>query len=184
MNDSDIERYGTRTDTETLVDRAVQLLPVIGASLYSGISHLGQAYRLTPAQVKVLLLLGSRAQMTVGEIAAALAVSMPAASELVDRLVDAGHLVRTSDPTDRRKVLVAATPDARRIGVELRELRQDQVRHALNQLTPEERLCFVPSLEALVVGLTRGTETVPTCVSELAFDRGPGTAPQGAEERS
>ena len=76
-------------------------LPVIAKALFSAISSLGNA-GLTPAQVKVLLQPGTRRQMTVGEIATALDCSMPAASELVDRLVDAGHLHRASDPADRR----------------------------------------------------------------------------------
>jgi DNA-binding MarR family transcriptional regulator len=97
--------------------------------------------------------------MTVGEIAAALTCSMPAASELVDRLVDAGHLVRASDPADRRRVLIAATPATERISTHLCELREAQVRYALDQLEPEERPIFIKSLEALVAGLTHAQET-------------------------
>jgi DNA-binding MarR family transcriptional regulator len=84
---------------------------------------------------------------------------MPAASELVDRLVDAGHLVRASDPADRRRVLIAATPATEQISAHLRELREAQVRYALDQLEPEERPIFIKSLEALVAGLTHAQET-------------------------
>src|SRR5918994_68769 len=153
MNYSEPELSNDRTDGEPLVQAGVQLLPVIAKALFSSISGLGNAYGLTPAQVKVLLQLGTRRQMTVGEIAAALTCSMPAASELVDRLVDAGHLVRATDPADRRRVLVAATPASRRISAHLFELRKAQVRYALDQLEPEERPIFVKSLEALIAGL-------------------------------
>jgi len=159
MNYSDAELSTTRTDEDALVEAGVQLLPVIARALFSAISGLGHAFGLTPAQVKVLLQLGTRQQMTVGEIAAALACSMPAASELVDRLVDAGHLLRTSDPADRRRVLVAATPDSRRIGARLHELREAQIRYALDQLEPEARPIFIESLEALIAGLTHAQET-------------------------
>ena len=110
MNYSGTELSARQSDEDTLVEAGVQLLPVIAKALYAAISGLGNAHGLTPPQVKVLLQLGTRQQMTVGEIATALDCSMPAASELVDRLVDAGHLVRASDPADRRRVLVAATP--------------------------------------------------------------------------
>jgi DNA-binding MarR family transcriptional regulator len=163
VNYSDRESYGNRTDDEALIEAGLRLLPVIGASLFAGISQLGQAYRLTPAQVKVLLQLGAHGQMTVGEIGAALGVSMPAASELVDRLVDAGHLVRTSDPADRRRVLVAASPESQRIGAELRDLRRAQLRRALEHLAPEERPTFIRALEALVVGLEHGANGAPPC---------------------
>lgn len=153
MNYSDTEISTSRTDEESLVEAGVQLMPVIARALFSSIAALGTAFGLTPAQVKVLLQLGTRRQMTVGEIAAAVDCSMPAASELVDRLVDAGHLLRASDPADRRRVLIAATPASQQISAHLRELREAQVRYALDQLEPEERPIFVKSLQALVAGL-------------------------------
>src|SRR5215216_7016001 len=161
MNYSDPEISGSRTD-EALVEAGMQLLPVIAKALFSAISDLGNAFGLTPAQVKVLLQLGTRQQMTVGEIAAALSCSMPAASELVDRLVDAGHLLRSSDPADRRRVLIAATPASQRISADLCELREAQVRYALDQLEPEERPVFIKSLHALVAGLTHAQEAYVT----------------------
>jgi DNA-binding MarR family transcriptional regulator len=167
MNYSDDELSGTRTNDEALVEAGMRLLPVIARALFSAISSLGNAHGLTPAQVKVLLQLGAHRQMTVGEIAAGLTCSMPAASELVDRLVDAGHLVRASDPTDRRRVLVAATPDSERITAHLREMREAQVRYALNQLAPEERPTFIKSLQALVAGLTHA-EGVPDTACQTA----------------
>ena len=185
MNYSEPELSNNRTDDERLVQAGVRLLPEIAKALFSAISDLGNDFGLTPAQVKVLLQLGTRRQMTVGEIAAALSCSMPAASELVDRLVDAGHLLRASDPADRRRVLVTAdlvravaigslnsvsvlggrvliapTPASQRISAHLRELREAQVRYALDQLEPEERSTFIKSLEALVTGLTH-TQQVP-----------------------
>ena len=165
MNYSDAEISTSRTDEESLVEAGVQLLPVIARALFSSISALGTAYGLTPAQVKVLLQLGTRRQMTIGEIAAALDCSMPAASELVDRLVDAGHLLRASDPADRRRVLIAATPASQQISAHLRELREAQVRNALDQLEPGERPTFVKSLQALVAGLaqTRGASSLAGC---------------------
>ena len=157
MNYSEDESNPRCSDDEALIEAGLHLLPIIGKTLYAAISNLGQAYQLTPTQVKVLLHLGSHGKMTMGEIASALAISMPAASELVDRLVDAGHLARTTDPADRRRVLIAATPGSQRIAAQLRELRRAQLRHALAQLTPEERPVFIRSLRALVAGLDHRT---------------------------
>src|ERR671916_2134802 len=114
MKYSETEISSNRTDDELFVEAGMQLLPVIAKALFSAISDLGNDFGLTPAQVKVLLQLGTRQQMTVGEIAAALSCSMPAASELVDRLVDAGHLLRASDPADRRRGLNPPTPAPQR----------------------------------------------------------------------
>jgi len=165
MNYSESEISNNRTDEESLVQAGMQLLPVIAKALFSAISDLGNDFGLTPAQVKVLLQLGTRRQMTVGEIATALSCSMPAASELVDRLVDAGHLLRASDPTDRRRVLIAPTPASQQISAHLRELREAQVRCALDQLEPEERATFIKSLEALVTGLTHTQQAAVNSLS-------------------
>ena len=185
MNYSDAELLATEPDEEVLVEAGVQLLPVIAKALFSAISGLGNAHGLTPAQVKVLLQLGTRRQMTVGEIAAALDCSMPAASELVDRLVDAGHLVRASDPADRRRVLIAATPASQQISAHLCELREAQVRYALDQLEPEERPIFIKSLQALVAGLThaQGTSSLADCPGALAasVDRNPANPVSAAD---
>src|SRR4051812_49097049 len=153
MKYSDAETYGNRTDEE-LLDAAMPLLQAVGAALHAAILQISQTYHLTPAQVKVLLQLGSRGQMTMGEVATGLCASMPAVSELVDRLVDAGHLVRATDPGDRRRVLIEATPEAQRVGAHFCELRRAQLRYALAQFAPEERSVFVRSLEALLAGLT------------------------------
>jgi DNA-binding MarR family transcriptional regulator len=156
MKYSDTEAPGVQTE-DALIEAGLELLPVIGRTLYAAISDLGQAYQLKPAQLKVLLYLSARGQMTVGQVASALTVSMPAASELVDRLVETGYLVRSTDPADRRRVLISPTPVSRRIGMHLRDLRRAQLHHALAQLAPEERPMFIRSLEALVAGLTHAS---------------------------
>ena len=150
------ELFEIRSDDETLAKSAVELLPAISRALFAALSDIGTAHGLTPAQVKMLLQLGTRGQMTVGDLADGLACSMPAASELVDRLVDGGRLVRATDPADRRRVLIDATPASARIAAELHELRRAQMRDALGRLAPEERPVFVKSLEALLAALTCG----------------------------
>jgi DNA-binding MarR family transcriptional regulator len=184
MNYSDAELLA-QSDEGALVETGVQLLPVISKALYLAISGLGNAHGLTPAQVKVLLQLGTRRQMTVGEIATALDCSMPAASELVDRLVDAGHLVRASDPADRRRVLIAATPASQQISAHLCKLREAQIRYALDQLEPEERPTFIKSLQALIAGLAhaQGTSSLADCPGSPAasVDRSPANPVSAAD---
>jgi DNA-binding MarR family transcriptional regulator len=154
MNYSGIEHYGTRIDDEPLVEEGVALLPQLVPALFGSIQHVAQAHGLTMAQTKVVLQVATYGQMTIGEIACRLNVSMPAASEIVDRLVDAGHLVRASDPADRRRVLIDATPATARLAEELNNLRRAQLRVALGSLAPDERPLFVRSLRALISGLT------------------------------
>ena len=153
MNDSDRELFGCRTALDEQVEQYAELLPVLSRAMHCEITTLGQELDVTPAQVKVLIQLSRHEQMSVGEIADALFVSMPAASEIVDRLVDTGHLVRRSDPADRRRVIVSATLESQLAISRLVELRRTQVRKALLRLPPEERPVAVHTLKALIAEL-------------------------------
>ena len=53
--------------------------------------------------------------MTVGELARELLVAHHSASELADRLAEKGLLVRLADERDRRRTLLALTPEAEAI---------------------------------------------------------------------
>lgn len=50
--------------------------------------------------------------VTVGELAARLGLGAPATTALVDRLETAGHVRRTRDPGDRRRVTITMEPRA------------------------------------------------------------------------
>ncbi|HEY3912291.1 MAG TPA: MarR family winged helix-turn-helix transcriptional regulator [Stellaceae bacterium] len=70
---------------------------------------------LTPRQHQALLAVkgfpGS-GDPTIGDLAERLGIRHHSAVELVDRLVEAGLLVRAHDPADRRRVLLALTEAA------------------------------------------------------------------------
>lgn len=153
MNDSVTELSSGRSNFDEHVEACATLLPRLARALNCAVAELSQELQVTPAQVKVLLQLAQREQMTVGEIADAIYVSMPAASEIVDRLVDMGHVLRTTDPADRRRVFVNATPESQRAIDRLVDLRRSQVRKALLRLAPEERPVAARTLEALIAEL-------------------------------
>ena len=54
--------------------------------------------------------------VTPGILSAALHLSAPATSAMLDRLERVGHVVRTMHPTDRRSVVVVMTDHARTVG--------------------------------------------------------------------
>ncbi len=69
-------------------------------------------FPLTPRQHEVLTLLSCRQQWSVGEIAAALGVSSPAATKAVVRLESKGFVRRSENEMDRRRVDVRVTSAA------------------------------------------------------------------------
>lgn len=58
------------------------------------------------------------APITAGELAVRLGLGPPATTALVDRLETAGHVRRTRDPQDRRKVIIVMQPPAREVATE------------------------------------------------------------------
>jgi predicted ArsR family transcriptional regulator len=71
-------------------------------------------FQLTPRQQEVLTVLACRQQWSVGEIAAALGVSSPAATKAVVRLESKGFVRRSENEMDRRRVDVRLTSVATR----------------------------------------------------------------------
>jgi DNA-binding MarR family transcriptional regulator len=101
------------------------------------------------AQLKTLLALRFRGPATVGLVAKMLEISLPTASHLVDKLVEAGMVGRAEDPIDRRRALVRLSPFGERMMNALRHGRKERLRRWLSQLEPEEAAALQRGLEAL-----------------------------------
>ena len=77
--------------------------------------RVAQATGLPAQQYQALLAIKGhpgRDRVTVGELARELFVAHHSASELADRLAEKGLLVRLADERDRRRTLLALTPEA------------------------------------------------------------------------
>lgn len=78
---------------------------------------------LSMAQLKALFALQQPEEgeeATVGSVAQRLQIGLPAASHLVDRLVQLELVRRCEDPADRRRTLVCLTPDGSDLAARLR----------------------------------------------------------------
>ena len=69
-------------------------------------------FGLHTTDLEVLDLIYLREQASAGELADATGLTSGSVTALIDRLVDAGYVERTDDPTDRRKVLVRIRHEA------------------------------------------------------------------------
>jgi DNA-binding MarR family transcriptional regulator len=187
MNYSAAEQIESETDV--LVEQALPLLPQVGKLLYAAVARHPDADGLTLGQIKLTMFLWHGGRRAMGEIADGLGVSMSAASELVDRLVETGMVERATDPADRRKVLVGLTSRAEAFGGRMRAIRRAQLRAALERLAPEERPVFVRSLEALVAALRQdpcefGPTSEPTLPESPTVEARPAGGRGRARQRS
>jgi DNA-binding MarR family transcriptional regulator len=98
------------------------------------------------------------------ELGRLLGVTSGAATGLVDRLEQAGHVLRRAHPSDRRRQTVTVTPLARqRLGDAVQPLADDIDREA-DSLTPDERRQVADVLGRLTALHRRHARQGPTPV--------------------
>jgi DNA-binding MarR family transcriptional regulator len=136
-------------DDAHIIDQVDRLLPEICKGLNAAVAADPEAAKCTFPQMKVMAFLYYHDRSTVGEVAAGVGVSMPAASELLDRLVEDGWIERAANPADRRQVLICLTPRARAFGNRLHVARREQIRSAMSRLDPAEHGALLRSIQAL-----------------------------------
>ena len=112
---------------------------------------------VTMAQAKVLYVVMAAGELRLSELAGRLGIGSSSASELVERLVELGFLRRHDDPTDRRQVVITATPDATALLERFRELNERQLRALLATLDADELVVVDRAIEVLGRAIDRTT---------------------------
>lgn len=92
--------------------------------------------------------------LTIGDLGAALELSSGAVTGLVDRLVEAGHVERLADPSDRRRVRLRMTARAHALAGEVFGTYAQRLDHAMRSFTGDELRTIATFLDAA----TRATE--------------------------
>lgn len=116
---------------------------------------------ITMAQAKVLYVVMAAGRLRMSELAARLGIGSSSASEMADRLVELGLLLRHDDPDDRRQVVVTATPAAVALLERFRELNLRQLRELLCRLDGEELDVVGRSLAILLGAIDRAAVPDP-----------------------
>jgi DNA-binding MarR family transcriptional regulator len=93
---------------------------------------------LTLAQLKVIYVVAATGPLSMGALAEQLGTALSTTSGTVDRLVRRDLLERAEDPTDRRQVIVRATPTALEQVEVMSELGRARMREVLTLLAPAD----------------------------------------------
>ncbi len=140
---------------DALVDATMQAVHQIARSVYLVSARHPALQNRTPAQIRALSFLDHEQPKTVGELAEAMGVTISTASGLVDKLVEEHLVERSSNPDDRRQVLIKLAPAAFEMKNEIFAIRRRQVLSALETLDPDRRDCFLDSIQAIASALTK-----------------------------
>ena len=104
---------------------------------------------LSFSQLNVLMRLYHGGNSGVSEIGEQMGVTSAAASQAIDRLVLAGLIEGTEDPSDRRAKRLALTPKGRTLIEKGNEARSQWVEGLTDALTPEQQSMTISALTLL-----------------------------------
>lgn len=148
--DTRSELPGVRTGDQ--IGRIIQLHQAVFLRLRDCIAPEWMRTEVTMPQLKVLLLLHIEGTARMSDLAAALGVSLPSATGILDRLVQRGLVVRGTDPADRRVVTCFLSEEGAKQVSGLWEASWAIEREMLGRLSPDE-LDIVEKAAALVAGV-------------------------------
>ena len=104
----------------------------------------------TMPQVNTLFRLHHHDQCSVSDLAEFLGVSDAAVSQMVDKLVDQGLILRIEDPQDRRGKLLSLSPEGEDIVQESIKARHAWVADLAKLFEPEQQTQAQPPLQLLI----------------------------------
>jgi DNA-binding MarR family transcriptional regulator len=115
----------------------MELAPLVMRAMRKELT-LPDGTELSVPQFRALRFLGRRPQASLSDLAEHLGTSLPAASKLVDRLLETDLVHRAPDPSDRRQVVLTLTDHGRTTLREAHAAAQARLSERLVRLGPEQ----------------------------------------------
>lgn len=107
-----------------------------------------------------LIVAGNTGQIaTPGAIASHLKISTASTTKLLDRLENAGHIVRRAHPSDRRALAISITPHTRQVAMETVGRQQSKRFHAAARLSAQERDVVIRFLDDMTAEISLADES-------------------------
>ena len=130
---------------EGLFFELVLRLILAGVSIVRRPERAGAVAGLSPHMMRTIMFLQDHDDLTVGDLAEALGISLGRASRIADQFERLGVVTRVRDPQDRRVVRLRKTPEARAI-TERRTVRARAVVGLIADFPPEQRAAIADFL--------------------------------------
>lgn len=131
------EEVGLDNPAGGLALRLMETVPLIMYHIRSNVLRQGETVTTLP-QTRVLAFIHNCPGSSLSRLAESLAVTRATASTMVDKLVRAELVVRTTDPTDRRNVILSLTRAGERQLQATRSVAVGELTSVLQELPPEK----------------------------------------------
>jgi DNA-binding MarR family transcriptional regulator len=115
---------------------------------------------LTYAQAQVLFYVDQHPGCHMGKVAKTFNVTLPATTQIVDRLVQKHFLIRGTNPADRRVATLELTETGKALVRELQTLQVEGLEPILARMSAQDRSRLIEGLEVFVAAARRGSEEV------------------------
>jgi len=99
-------------------------------------------------QFRLLVVLSSRGQQKVTELAVALGVNPSTATRTLDRLIEAGLVDRQTNPRSRREMLISLTQEGQRLVGEVTRRRREEIAAIVERMPQTHQRGIVRALNA------------------------------------
>lgn len=139
-------------DTNTETEKVRLALQRVMRSLVFRMPPPADLNELPISQLKCLFIVGENEGLRLHDVAEKMETKLPAASQIVDRLVRRGLFERRPDPVDRRAVQIYMTSSARQLRVCGTVRNMKAMETACKQLSPDELQQVTEALNLLANG--------------------------------
>ena len=155
------------TDRQAVLTQLMEMQRCIQSRFMPGVASDWVRLELTTAQLKLLFCLAAGGEQPMSQLAHSLGVGLPAATSVVDKLVDAGLAERAHSEADRRVVLVHPSERGLATITALRTVQADAWRQILSRISEKDLATVQASVRILLdainqeAGSSAGTEREP-----------------------
>jgi DNA-binding MarR family transcriptional regulator len=147
-------------EKEQVINDATKLLFDCMFEMQRTVMQDWQSLNMSMAQLKVLMTLNFKGPVPISKLAEALGISHPTASQLVDRLVQAGLVERMESSTDRRFTLARLNQAGEQLAQRLWQGRIGHLHSCLAQLDEPDLTALRQGLRALNASLVGTLDTI------------------------
>lgn len=143
------------------VDRLCLILPQIIKRFHTFPSRPHRTPSVSIPQLRMLFLLETEGDLTMGELARRSSVAMPTATSSINALVGGRYAARRRSRDDRRVVLVSLTAKGTKVLEAFREERRHRLAAIFSNLSAADQLRFVEAFEVILETMAKLDETPP-----------------------